>query len=79
MRTCAARTADRIAERTVKCRRKLCRIGHDRSLLKAIAIQRVPNRTDPSVHHVRRSHDIDTCLRSQHSHLGEDFHGRIIG
>ncbi len=71
-------TADRFAKRSIISRGKLHRISHDPSLLKPRRIQRAPDRTNPSVHHITRRHQIDPRPRMKHRHLAEDIHRPVI-
>ena len=53
---------DGIAERTIECRSIFRCIAHEDHMLKTRLVQRLANRPDATVHHVRRSNDARSCL-----------------
>jgi hypothetical protein len=53
----------RIAERTVIAGGILGRVGHDQRVDVAVCLERLANRSDAPVHHVRRRDDIGTGRR----------------
>ena len=52
------RRAGRVAERPVERRAVLRRVRHDRGVLEAALVERLPDGADAAVHHVRRRDDV---------------------
>ncbi len=74
-----ARRADRIAERTVKGGGVFRRIGHDQRVLVPAIFQRLPDRADAPVHHVRGREHVASGLGLDQRLADQDFHALVIG
>ena len=70
--------AERIAKRSIKCRRILGRIGKNGRVLPTGAVERPADRTHSAVHHIRRRHDVAAGCGQQAGLLGEHLDGLIV-
>ena len=70
--------ADRVAERAVKRRGVFRRIGHDPDVREAGLVERVADRADPAVHHVRRRDDVAAGLGLHQGLAHQDRDGLVV-
>ena len=66
------------AERTVEPRAVLGRVGHDGRALEAALVERLADRRDAAVHHVRRRHEVGAGHRVRQRRLRQLRDGRVV-
>src|SRR5207237_4115701 len=67
-----------LAEWPVKSRREFRRVTHNRRLVEASLIERLANRTDATVHHVARCHDVRTSCSMRERRLHQQLDSLVV-
>ena len=73
------RRRGRVAERTVERRTVLGRVRHDRDVLEPALVERLADRADAAVHHVRRRDDVGAGGGVRDGRAHELLDRRIVG